>query len=109
MNGEKEGDLLVVGWGGTEGALASTVTRMQAAGANISHAHFNYIKPLPKNTREVLSSYKKVIVCELNGGQFVNYLRMNYPDIPFHQYNKVQGLPFHIQELTETFTKLLEE
>ncbi len=109
VNGEKEGDLLVVGWGGTEGALASTVTRMQDAGHKISHAQFNYIKPLPKNTREVLSRYKKVIVCELNGGQFVNYLRMTYPDIPFRQYNKVQGLPFHIQELIETFTKLLEE
>lgn len=109
VSGEKEGDLLVVGWGGTEGALASTVTRMQEAGHKISHAQFNFIKPLPKNTREVLASYKKVVVCELNGGQFVNYLRMHYPDIPFHQYNKVQGLPFHIQELTDTFTKLLEE
>ncbi len=109
VTGDKEGELLVVGWGGTEGALASTVNRMQGKGYKISHAQFNYIKPLPKNTREVLSSYKKVIVCELNGGQFVNYLRMQFPDIPLHQYNKVQGLPFHIQELTETFIKLLEE
>ncbi len=109
VSGDKEGDLLVVGWGGTEGALASTVNRMQEKGHKISHAQFNFIKPLPKNTREILSSYKKVIVCELNGGQFVNYLRMLFPEIPFHQFNKVQGLPFHIQELTETFTKLLEE
>ena len=109
VNGEPEGDLLVVGWGGTEGALASAVGRMQEDGHKISHAQFNYIKPLPTNTREVLASFKKVVVCELNSGQLVNYFRMNFPDIPYHQFNKVQGLPFHIQELTDTFTKLLEE
>ncbi len=109
VNGESEGDLLVVGWGGTEGALLSTVKQMQEAGHNVSHAQFNYIKPLPKNTREILAGFKKIVVCELNSGQFVNYLRMLYPEFQYEQYNKVQGLPFHVQELTETFTKLLEE
>lgn len=109
IKGDSDGELLVVGWGGTEGALASTVSRMQEEGHSISHAQFNFIKPLPKNTREVLSGFKKIVVCELNGGQFVNYLRMLYPEFSYHQYNKVQGLPFHVQELTETFTKLLEE
>ncbi|MDR4988660.1 MAG: 2-oxoacid:acceptor oxidoreductase subunit alpha [Bacteroidales bacterium] len=107
--GEESGDLLVVGWGGTEGALRSTVARMREEGHNISHAQFNYIKPLPKNTRKILSGFKKIVVCELNNGQFVNYLRMLYPEYPYHQFNKVQGLPFHVQELTETFTNLLEE
>ncbi len=109
VQGEPGGDLLVVGWGGTEGALASTVSRMQEEGHKISHAQFNFIKPLPKNTREVLMRFKKIVVCELNGGQFVNYLRMLFPEFTYNQFNKVQGLPFHIQELTETFTKLLEE
>ncbi len=109
VNGEPEGDLLVVGWGGTEGALTSAVNRMQEEGKSISHVQFNYIKPLPKNTREVLSSFKKIVVCELNNGQFVNYLRMMFPEIPYNQFNKVQGLPFHVQELTDEFTKLLEE
>lgn len=109
INGEDSGELLVVGWGGTEGALRSTVSAMQEKGHSISHAHFNYIKPLPKNTREILSGFKKIVVCELNNGQFVNYLRMLYPGFTYHQFNKVQGLPFHVQELTETFTKLLEE
>ncbi len=107
--GEGSGDLLVVGWGGTEGALKSAVGKMQEQGKKVSLAHFNYIMPLPKNTREVFSRFKKIVVCELNMGQFVNYLRMTHPDFRYHQFNKVQGLPFHVQELTETFTKLLEE
>ncbi len=109
VNGEPEGELLVVGWGGTEGALASAVTRMQEEGHSISHVQFNYIKPLPKNTLDVLSRFKKIVVCELNAGQFVNYLRMLFPAIPYHQFNKVQGLPFHVQELTDIFIKLLED
>ncbi len=107
--GEEEGDLLVVGWGGTEGALKSTVYKMQDAGHKISLAHFNYIKPLPKNTKDILSRFKKIIVCELNMGQFVQYLRATYPEFVYHQYNKVQGLPFHLNELTEVFTKLIKE
>lgn len=109
INGEPEGDLLVVGWGGTEGALTSAVSRMQEEGHSISHVQFNYIKPLPKNTQEVLSGFKKIVVCELNAGQFVNYLRMQFPAIPYQQFNKVQGLPFHVQELTDMFIKLLED
>jgi 2-oxoglutarate/2-oxoacid ferredoxin oxidoreductase subunit alpha len=107
--GEESGDLLVVGWGGTEGALVSAVKKMQDEKHNISLAHFNYIMPLPRNTAEVFSKFKKIVVCELNSGQFVKYLRMTFPEYKYYQFNKVQGLPFHIQELTEMFTKLLEE
>ncbi len=107
--GEESGDLLVVGWGGTEGALLSAVKRMQDENYKISLAQFNYIKPLPKNTKSILSNFKKIIVCELNMGQFVNYLRVNFPEFHYHQYNKVQGLPFHISELTNKFKKVLEE
>jgi 2-oxoglutarate ferredoxin oxidoreductase subunit alpha len=64
--------------------------------------------PLPKNTEKVLSSFKKIIIPELNDGQFVNYLRMNFPHIPMTQYNKIQGLPFTVSELTEQFTKTME-
>jgi 2-oxoglutarate/2-oxoacid ferredoxin oxidoreductase subunit alpha len=105
--GEEEGDLLVVGWGGTEGALLSAVKRLQEEGKKVSLAQFNYIKPLPKNTNNIFSQFKKIIVCELNMGQFVNYLRISLPDYKYYQYNKVQGLPFHVQELTEAFTNLL--
>ncbi len=107
--GEKTGDLLVVGWGGTEGMLKSAVTQLQAKGHKISQAQFSHIMPLPKNTEEVLSGFKKIVVCELNMGQFVKYLRMMHPEYKYLQYNKVQGLPFHVSELTQVFTKLLEE
>ena len=109
VQGEDSGDLLVVGWGGTEGALVSAVSKMQEQGKKISLAHFNYIMPLPNNTAEILSRFKKILVCELNMGQFVNYLRITHPEFRYHQFNKVQGLPFHVQELTEAFTKLLED
>jgi 2-oxoglutarate ferredoxin oxidoreductase subunit alpha len=107
--GEERGDLLVVGWGGTEGMLKSAVGQMQRAGHKISLAHFNYIMPLPKNTPEVFSGFKKIVVCELNKGQFVKYLRMTHPEFRYEQYNKIQGLPFHVKELTEVFTKTMEE
>jgi 2-oxoglutarate/2-oxoacid ferredoxin oxidoreductase subunit alpha len=107
--GENTGDLLVVGWGGTEGALLSTVSKMQEQGKKISLAQFNYIKPLPNNTEQLFSKFRTIVVCELNMGQFVGYLRMTLPQFKYLQYNKVEGLPFHVQELTELFTKLLEE
>jgi 2-oxoglutarate ferredoxin oxidoreductase subunit alpha len=106
--GEETGDLLVVSWGGTRGATYQAVKDMQAQGKKVSLAHFTHIMPLPKNTEKLLSSFKKVIVPELNDGQFVNYLRMKFPHIPLAQYNKVQGLPFTVSELTEQFTKIME-
>jgi 2-oxoglutarate ferredoxin oxidoreductase subunit alpha len=106
--GDKEGDVLVVSWGGTSGANLSAVQQLVSQGKKIAHAHFKYINPLPKNTEEVFKAYKQVIVTELNDGQFVNYLRMNFPHIPFKQYNKVQGLPFTVNELLEAFENLLK-
>ena len=106
--GEDSGELLVVGWGGTYGALVSAVKDMQEEGKDISLAQFNYIKPLPKNTAEIFGKFKKIIVCEINLGQFVNYLRMTYPQFSYMQYNKIQGLPFMISELKQKFNQILE-
>jgi len=106
--GESSGDLLVVSWGGTEGAVRSTVRQLIKAGKSVSHAHFNYIMPLPKNTADVFSRYKKIIVCELNLGQFVNYLRSSLPQFKYEQFNKIQGLPFFVAELKEKFNQILE-
>ena len=103
-----EGDLLVVGWGGTYGSLHSAVKQLHDQGyKNIGHAHFNYINPLPKNTEEVLKRFKKIVVCELNNGQFVQVLRMNF-QTEFLQYNKIQGLPFANSDLLEEFKKLVK-
>ena len=78
-------------------------------GKLVSHAHFKYIMPLPKNTESLLGKYKKIIVCELNAGQFVNYLRMNFPQYKYRQYNKIQGLPFNVSELKDAFNKIIKE
>jgi 2-oxoglutarate ferredoxin oxidoreductase subunit alpha len=107
--GDQEGELLVIGWGGTYGYMESAVRQMHAEGHSVGLAHFNYIKPLPANTAEVFRRYKKLIVCELNLGQFASYLRDKVPGFVYDQYNKVQGLPFTVQELVAKFEKLLEE
>lgn len=109
IDGDKEGDLLVVSWGGTFGPVYYAVQEMKKAGKKVSHAHFRYIMPLPKNTENIFKGFKKIVVCELNSGQFVNYLRMNFPKYPMSQYNKVQGLPFLVSELSACFNQLLEE
>ncbi len=108
VDGDEEGDLLVVGWGGTFGHLKTAVDELRNDGFNISLAHFNYIKPLPKNTGEVLSKFKQILVCELNKGQFADYLRMNFPKNEYLKYNKVQGQPFTTIEIKEHIKKLLE-
>ncbi|NCO64474.1 MAG: 2-oxoacid:acceptor oxidoreductase subunit alpha [Flavobacteriales bacterium] len=103
------GDLLVVGWGGTYGSLHSAVKQINLEGyKNIGFAHFNYINPLPKNTEALFKRFKKILVCELNNGQFVNILRMNFNGFEFLQFNKIQGLPFGNNELIDEFKKLVK-
>ncbi len=107
--GESEGDLLVVSWGGTKGVIRESVIEMQKEGKKVSHAHFRYIMPLPRNTEQIFSKFKKIIVCELNNGQFVAYLRATLPQFKYYQANKIQSLPFFMDELKEKYYKLLEE
>ncbi len=109
IEGAEDAELLVVGWGGTQGALRTAVQELQAEGKSVAFTQFNYIMPLPKNTEEILRRHKKVVVCELNTGQFAGYLRMNFEGINFRQYNKVQGLPFEVSELKEKFNQILGE
>jgi 2-oxoglutarate ferredoxin oxidoreductase subunit alpha len=93
-------DTLLVGWGSTEGHLHAAAN---ALGCDL--AQFNYICPLPRNTREVLSQYRRIIVCELNTGQFAAYLRSQFPDIQFDQYNEIQGQPFAVERIVEYASK----
>ncbi|HOW25634.1 MAG TPA: 2-oxoacid:acceptor oxidoreductase subunit alpha [Bacteroidales bacterium] len=106
--GEPTGDLLAVGWGGTYGAMISAVQDLQQQGKSISLAQFNYLKPLPRNTEAVLKGFRKIIVCELNLGQFAMYLNALYPQFKYLRYNKIQGLPFMIEELKRKFNQVLE-
>ncbi len=105
--GAPEGDLLVVGWGGTRGHLQGAVDRMRAEGKRVSHCHFNWIDPLPRGVEEIFSKFRQIVVCELNMGQFAGYLRMNFPQFDYKQYNKVQGLPFTVDELVSHFNTLI--
>jgi len=107
VEGDETADLLVIGWGGTRGHLMSAVTNMNKDGKKIALAHFNYINPLPKNTIDLIQRYKKVVVCELNSGQFATFLRSKVPGVEFLQYNKVQGQPFTVAELEADFSELI--
>jgi 2-oxoglutarate ferredoxin oxidoreductase subunit alpha len=106
--GDNEGDLLVVGWGGTRGHLLSAVEKMREQGKRVSLCHFNWINPLPKGCDEIFARFKKIVVCELNMGQFAGYLRMNFQRHNFLQFNKVQGLPFTVDELVAHFAGLMD-
>jgi len=105
--GEKEGEVLIVGWGGTFGHLYTATKQLQEEGKSVSLAHFDYINPLPKNTAEVFKKFKKIIVCELNCGQFAGYLRDKHQQFHYHQCNKVQGQPFMVSEVVDAVNKLL--
>jgi 2-oxoglutarate ferredoxin oxidoreductase subunit alpha len=107
IEGATSGDLLVVGWGGTYGSLHTAVNYMNETGDKIGFVHFNYLNPMPKNTEEVFSRFKKILVCELNMGQLISVLRSRYPGHDFVKYNKIQGLPFTIMELVQKFTQTL--
>ncbi|MDD4636107.1 MAG: 2-oxoacid:acceptor oxidoreductase subunit alpha [Bacteroidales bacterium] len=109
VEGNEDASLLVVGWGGTYGHLHSAVKECNQENKPTALAHFNFINPLPKNTLEVLSKYKKIVVCEQNMGQFAGYLRMNFPGLEITQFNKVEGQPLAVNELKKHFIKLMEE
>ena len=106
--GDEDADLLIVGWGGTYGHLYEAMETMQENGKKVAFAHFKFINPLPKNTAEVLSKYKKVVVAEQNNGQFANYLRGKVPGFNPYRFNRVKGQPFVVARLVEEFTKILE-
>ncbi|MDD2798111.1 MAG: 2-oxoacid:acceptor oxidoreductase subunit alpha [Bacteroidales bacterium] len=108
IEGDENAELLVVGWGGTFGHLHSAVNQLLDEGKSVAYTHFQYINPLPSNTAEVLKKYKKILVCELNTGQFAGYLRGVIPGVNILQYNKVEGQPFMLSELVDCFTKTME-
>jgi 2-oxoglutarate/2-oxoacid ferredoxin oxidoreductase subunit alpha len=107
--GEQSGKLLVVSWGGTYGVMLTAVNEMLKEGEKISLAHFSYINPLPKNTEDIFSRFDKIIVCENNNGQFISWLKMNFPHFNYLKYTKVQGLPFMVSELKRRFNEILSK
>ena len=107
VNGNKSGKLLVVGWGGTYGHILSAVQEAREAGLDVSFVNFDFIMPLPKNTEEVFSKFENILVCELNSGHFVNYLRAELPQFRYSQYNKIQGQPFLVQEIVAAIRNVM--
>lgn len=99
--------MLIIGWGGTFGHLYTAVKQLQSEGKKVSLAHFDYIFPLPKNTADVFSKFKKLIVCELNSGQFADYLRARHQQFNYLQCNKVQGQPFIVKEIVDAVNAIL--
>jgi 2-oxoglutarate ferredoxin oxidoreductase subunit alpha len=108
VDGPQEGNLLVVGWGGTYGHILSAINEVRQEGKEVSYAHFDYIFPVPRNTGKVLGGFRKVLVCELNSGQFAGYLRTLFPEAEIIKCNKVQGQPFLVGELVDAINKALE-
>ena len=106
VEGDASADTLIIGWGSTRGHLQSAVAELNKRGKRTAHLHFNYINPLPSNADELIRRYKKVIVCELNSGQFAGYLRSKIHGVDFLQVNKIEGQPFSIEELVEHIEKL---
>lgn len=110
VHGAESGKLLVVGWGSTYGAINTAVTELMEEGENdLAFTQFNYIKPLPENTEDILSKFDQILVCELNNGQFVHYLRSKFPDFNYRQFNKIQGQPFFSSEIKAEIVNLLSE
>lgn len=107
VEGESSGDLLVVSWGGTYGACATAVRKMQADGKKVSLMHMKYLNPMPRNTETLLKSFKKIIIPELNLGQLRTIINAKY-GVQAKGYNKVQGLPFKISELVDVFNNELK-
>ncbi|HEV2949396.1 MAG TPA: 2-oxoacid:acceptor oxidoreductase subunit alpha [Gemmataceae bacterium] len=106
VNGPEEGDLLVVGWGGTYGAITTAVGRAQKKGIKVAQAHFRYLNPMPRNTGDVLKRYKKVLVPELNCGQLRWLLRAQFL-VDAIGLNKVQGRPFLVSEIEQKIEQVL--
>jgi len=104
--GDASGDLLVVSWGGTYGACHTAVARCREAGHRVSHAHLRYLNPFPRNLGEILTSFDRVLVPELNTGQLRMLLRSEFL-VDCVGFNKVQGKPFTVSELIETIESQL--
>ncbi|MBI4431064.1 MAG: 2-oxoacid:acceptor oxidoreductase subunit alpha [Candidatus Omnitrophica bacterium] len=105
--GPKKGKLLVVGWGNTYGPILTAIENLRAAGKAVSMCHLRYLNPFPKNFSEVFSQFEKILVPELNLGQFLFLLRGRFPKIRAEGFNKVQGQPFKVAEIESKIRELL--
>lgn len=109
VKGEDSGDILVLGWGSTYGAITAAVEQVRAKGTQVSQMHLRHVWPLPNGLDEIFSRFKAVLVPEINLGQMARILRSEYLGANIVSYPKVQGLPFRTFELVEKIESLLEK
>ena len=107
LGDKDDADLLIVGFGSTYGHLYTAMGALRQRGHKVALAQFSFINPLPANTAEVLSRYKKVVVAEQNLGQFAALLRIRVNNFAPYQYNQVKGQPFVVSELVKGFEQVL--
>ena len=105
--GKESGDLLVIGWGGTHGAIRSAVETAQDEGMSVSHLHLRHLNPFPKNLGEILVKFQKVMIAELNLGQLSTIIRSKFL-VDAVGLNKIQGKPFTQTEVYNEITKLVK-
>ncbi len=108
VRGDQKGDLLVLGWGGTFGAITEAVTKVTKTGYNVSQAHLKHMCPFPKNTAEVLKNFKKVLIPEINLGQLAKLIKMEFL-IDVESFNRVRGLPFKSSDIEARIIEILGE
>jgi 2-oxoglutarate ferredoxin oxidoreductase subunit alpha len=105
--GEKKGKVLVVGWGGTYGAITAAVQNLQKAGKSVSSVHLRHLNPLPPDLGDIMAGYEHVLVPELNMGQLLKVLRAKYL-VPATGLNKIKGQPFKVAEVEAAVDALLK-
>lgn len=105
--GSDHGKLLILGWGSTYGAIREAVGNCRARGLDVSHAHLNYLNPMPRNLGDLLRRFDRVLVPELNLGQLVQLIRSRYL-VPAESFPKIQGQPFRIDEVEAKIRQILE-
>lgn len=106
-SGSEKGKLLILGWGSTYGAIKTACIEARKEGYEVSHAQVRYIKPFPKNLGELLYSFDKVLIPEMNTGQLIKIIRDKYL-IPAVGLNKIKGLPFTAGEVKEKIVEMLK-
>jgi len=106
VDGDENGDLLVLGWGGTYGSIKDAVNKARKSGLRVSQAHLRYLNPLPKNTGLILKKFKKILIPEINLGQLALIIRSEFL-IPVEQLNLVRGLPLKVNDILEKINSLL--
>lgn len=105
-SGAEKGDLLIIGWGSTYGAIKSACAEVQAEGYSVSHAHIRYVRPFPKNLGDIIKNFKKVLIPEINNGQLIKIIRDQYL-VDAKGFNKIMGVPITKTEMVMKIKEML--